>query len=83
MTFAGDSRYQVDHSDDSNEWGLMLTNVHLNDAGVYECQINVEPKLKRAIHLIVTSGKILCSYFSGSIFETIICLINFIIKYNE
>ncbi|KAK7573971.1 hypothetical protein V9T40_011162 [Parthenolecanium corni] len=66
MTFAGDSRYQVDHSDDSNEWGLMLTNVHLNDAGVYECQINIEPKLKRAIHLIVTSGNGDINFYSDN-----------------
>lgn len=59
MTFAGDSRYQVDHSDDSNEWSLVLTNVHLSDAGVYECQINIEPKLRRAVHLIVTSGNLI------------------------
>lgn len=42
-TFSKDSRFSSVHKPSSENWVLEITNTHLNDAGVYECQISTTP----------------------------------------
>lgn len=55
FTFTTDTRFKVNYENsiDDTDWSLMITNVKLEDAGQYECQINTEPKMKKNINLMV------------------------------
>ncbi|XP_042863489.1 uncharacterized protein LOC122247873 [Penaeus japonicus] len=53
LTYSADDRFQVVHSDNNNEWTLIIQYAQLRDAGIYECQINTEPKLSRPVTLTV------------------------------
>ncbi|XP_047471439.1 uncharacterized protein LOC125026883 [Penaeus chinensis] len=53
LTYSADDRFQVVHNDNSNEWTLVIQYAQLRDAGIYECQINTEPKLSRPVTLTV------------------------------
>ena len=44
------------HQRSGNSWRLHLSNSSKKDAGLYECQINTEPKIHLPFHLSV-SGK--------------------------
>ncbi|KAL7301895.1 hypothetical protein TKK_0005494 [Trichogramma kaykai] len=44
-TFTGDGRFSVLHPETTDEWRLRIAYVQPRDAGIYECQINTEPKL--------------------------------------
>ncbi|XP_037789703.1 uncharacterized protein LOC119585143 [Penaeus monodon] len=52
-TYSADERFQVVHAEASNEWTLVVRYVQRRDAGVYECQINTDHKLSRAVTLKV------------------------------
>ncbi|XP_011501716.1 PREDICTED: lachesin-like [Ceratosolen solmsi marchali] len=52
-TYTGDARFSVLHPATSNEWKLKIAYVQQRDAGIYECQINTEPKLNLAFILRV------------------------------
>ncbi|XP_053650781.1 zwei Ig domain protein zig-8 isoform X1 [Cherax quadricarinatus] len=52
-TYSADQRFQVVHAEGSDEWTLVVRYSQLRDAGVYECQINTEPKLSRHVMLRV------------------------------
>lgn len=41
------------HPETSDEWTLKIDYVQQRDAGVYECQVNTEPKLNLAFVLRV------------------------------
>ncbi|XP_071533849.1 zwei Ig domain protein zig-8-like [Panulirus ornatus] len=45
VVFASDQRFQVIHPDKSENWTLQIKYAQLRDAGVYECQVNTEPKM--------------------------------------
>ncbi|KAG7164243.1 Zwei Ig domain protein zig-8-like 15 [Homarus americanus] len=47
------SPWQVVHAEGSQEWTLVVRYTQLRDAGVYECQVNTEPKLSRHVTLRV------------------------------
>lgn len=53
MTYTGDARFSVKHPEGSDEWRLIIDYVQPRDAGLYECQVNTEPKLKMAFALRV------------------------------
>lgn len=52
-TYTGDGRFSVSHPETSDEWKLKIAYVQPRDAGIYECQINTEPKLNLAFKLRV------------------------------
>lgn len=52
--FSGDQRFAVLHQPDANEWDLQIEYATLKDSGVYECQVNTEPKIKLSVFLEVT-----------------------------
>ncbi|TMW42407.1 hypothetical protein DOY81_012514 [Sarcophaga bullata] len=45
------------HIDNSDEWVLKIVSVQPRDAGVYECQVSVEPKISQAYKLMVVTSK--------------------------
>ncbi|CAH2049032.1 unnamed protein product, partial [Iphiclides podalirius] len=49
FTYTGDARFSVLHPEPSDDWDLKIDYVQLRDAGVYECQINTEPKINMAV----------------------------------
>lgn len=52
-TYTGDERFSAIHPEGSNEWRLKIEFVQLKDTGVYECQVNTEPKMNLAFNLRV------------------------------
>ncbi|KAG7300538.1 hypothetical protein JYU34_016177 [Plutella xylostella] len=53
FTYTGDARFSVLHPEPSDDWDLRVDYVQPRDAGVYECQINTEPKINMAVFLTV------------------------------
>ena len=53
LTFTGDGRFSVIHPQTSDEWKLEIKYVQSRDAGIYECQVNTEPKMNLAFELKV------------------------------
>lgn len=56
-TYTGDQRFSVIHSPDTDDWDLKIEYIQLRDSGIYECQVNTEPKINLAINVDVT-GKL-------------------------
>nr|XP_053646970.1 LOW QUALITY PROTEIN: zwei Ig domain protein zig-8-like [Cherax quadricarinatus] len=52
-TYSADDRFQMVHTEGSNEWTLVVRYAQERDAGVYECQVNTDPKLSRPVTLNV------------------------------
>ncbi|XP_071517035.1 zwei Ig domain protein zig-8-like [Panulirus ornatus] len=55
-TYSADDRFQVVHTEGSDEWTLVVRYAQLRDAGLYDCQVNTDPKLSRPVTLIVLDG---------------------------
>ncbi|KAH0949060.1 hypothetical protein HN011_004008, partial [Eciton burchellii] len=55
--YTGDARFSVKHPEASDEWTLKIAYVQLRDAGVYECQVNTEPKMNLAFMLKVEAAQ--------------------------
>lgn len=53
ITYTGDARFSVRHPETSDEWQLSIAFVQPRDAGIYECQVNTEPKMNLAFWLRV------------------------------
>lgn len=53
-TYTGDQRFSVIHPPNSEDWDLKIEYVQPRDSGIYECQVNTEPKINLAISLKVT-----------------------------
>ncbi|XP_017766803.1 PREDICTED: basement membrane-specific heparan sulfate proteoglycan core protein-like isoform X4 [Eufriesea mexicana] len=53
FAYTGDGRFSVKHPEASDEWSLLINYVQQRDAGVYECQVNTEPKMNLAFVLTV------------------------------
>lgn len=51
FTYTGDGRFSVVHPEDSDDWNLKIEYVQERDAGIYECQVNTEPKINMAVML--------------------------------
>lgn len=56
-TYTGDGRFSVRHPEHSDDWDLRIGYVQKRDAGVYECQVNTEPKISFPVMLNV-DGKL-------------------------
>ncbi|KAK9507800.1 hypothetical protein O3M35_007574 [Rhynocoris fuscipes] len=55
--FTADTRFHIIHPDhDPASWTLQLRNARLEDEGLYECQVNTDPKMKRSV-LLTVAGK--------------------------
>lgn len=66
FTYTGDARFSVLHPEPSDDWDLKIDYVQPRDAGVYECQINTEPKINMAVILSVegkNSGNVHVFFF--------------------
>lgn len=53
-TYTGDQRFSVIHAPDSEDWDLKIEYPQKKDEGIYECQVNTEPKINLAVLLHVT-----------------------------
>jgi hypothetical protein len=53
FTYTGDGRFGVHHPESSDDWNLKIEFVQARDAGIYECQVNTEPKINMAVMLNV------------------------------
>lgn len=53
-TYTGDQRFSVIHPVDTDEWNLKIEYAQQRDSGIYECQVNTEPKINLAVNLDVT-----------------------------
>lgn len=60
LTYTSDQRFQVIRPDKSDNWTLQIKFPQLRDSGVYECQVNTEPKMSLPFRLNVI-GKCGCS----------------------
>lgn len=58
-TYTGDQRFSIVHPPDSDDYDLKIEYAQQRDSGIYECQVNTEPKINLAVHLEVT-GKSQC-----------------------
>ncbi|KAH8256445.1 hypothetical protein KR032_007292 [Drosophila birchii] len=47
-TYTGDQRFSVIHPPSSEDWDLKIDYAQPRDSGVYECQVNTEPKINLA-----------------------------------
>ncbi|XP_065090224.1 uncharacterized protein LOC135711355 isoform X1 [Ochlerotatus camptorhynchus] len=56
-TYTGDQRFSVVHPQDSDDWDLKIEYPQLKDSGIYECQVNTEPKINLAVYLDVTEDR--------------------------
>jgi hypothetical protein len=59
-----DLSLQVIKSNDSGNWTLQIKYPQIRDSGVYECQINTEPKMSLSYTLNVL-GKLPTPFFVG------------------
>lgn len=61
--FTADARFSVLHPEgDSSAWTLQLRGAQPQDQGLYECQVNTEPKMKQAVLLTVTGMYVLLNF---------------------
>jgi hypothetical protein len=63
-TYTGDARFSVRHPEHSDDWDLRIAYVQKRDAGVYECQVNTEPKINLAIMLNVEGKNTHSPYYA-------------------
>ncbi|KAL6444590.1 hypothetical protein ACFW04_002004 [Cataglyphis niger] len=52
-TYTSDARFTVVSNPETDDWNLRIDYVQPRDAGIYECQVNTEPKIYRAVTLKV------------------------------
>jgi len=53
ITYTGDERFHVVHPEQSEDWDLRVEYVQPRDQGIYECQVNTDPKISLAVMLNV------------------------------
>ncbi|XP_058061110.1 homeotic protein female sterile [Anopheles bellator] len=63
-TYTGDQRFSVIHPPDSDDWDLKIEYAQQKDSGIYECQVNTEPKINLAVYLDVTDEREFAQDFS-------------------
>ncbi|XP_030379629.1 zwei Ig domain protein zig-8 [Scaptodrosophila lebanonensis] len=54
-TYTGDQRFSVIHPPSSDDWDLKIDYAQPRDSGIYECQVNTEPKINLAVTLEITA----------------------------
>ena len=56
-TYTSDARFTViGNTETSDDWNLRIDSVQPRDEGIYECQVNTEPKIHRTLYLRVLGG---------------------------
>uniref|UniRef100_A0A182V1D0 Ig-like domain-containing protein n=1 Tax=Anopheles merus TaxID=30066 RepID=A0A182V1D0_ANOME len=55
--YTSDERFQVIRSDKAENWTLQIKFAQQRDSGIYECQVNTEPKMSMAFRLNVVDAK--------------------------
>ncbi|KZC12562.1 PREDICTED: hemicentin-2-like [Dufourea novaeangliae] len=53
VTYTSDARFTIVGNPKNDDWNLRIDYVQPRDAGIYECQVNTEPKICRAVALKV------------------------------
>lgn len=53
VTYTSDARFKIVGNPEHDDWNLRIDYVQPRDSGIYECQVNAEPKIYRAITLKV------------------------------
>jgi len=57
FTFSSDERFSVLEIPRprlvASDWSLTVKNASVDDSGMYECQVNTDPKMNRKFHLVV------------------------------
>ncbi|CAL4092123.1 unnamed protein product [Meganyctiphanes norvegica] len=53
FTYSADDRFRVLHPENTDDWTLHIKYTTMRDKGVYECQVNSDPKITRSVNLIV------------------------------
>ncbi|XP_054091619.1 zwei Ig domain protein zig-8 isoform X3 [Zeugodacus cucurbitae] len=56
-TYTGDQRFSVLHPPGSDDWDLKIDYAQQRDSGIYECQVNTEPKINLAVSLEVNAAR--------------------------
>ncbi|KAG8320402.1 hypothetical protein J6590_069710 [Homalodisca vitripennis] len=57
LTYTSDQRFQVIRPEKSENWTLLIKFPQQRDSGIYECQVNTEPKMSLAFWLNVVESK--------------------------
>ncbi|XP_035776246.1 immunoglobulin superfamily member 10-like [Anopheles albimanus] len=55
--YTSDERFQVIRSEKAENWTLQIKFAQQRDSGIYECQVNTEPKMSMAFRLNVVEAK--------------------------
>lgn len=58
FTYTSDQRFQVIRPEKSENWTLLIKFPQQRDSGIYECQVNTEPKMSLAFWLNVVGTEI-------------------------
>lgn len=61
ITFTADDRFESHRGQGSTDWSLRLRKTQATDSGIYECQVNTDPKINKKVTLDV--GKNLNFFF--------------------
>ncbi|CAO1385929.1 unnamed protein product [Diamesa hyperborea] len=56
-TYTSDERFQVIEHEQTENWTLQIKFAQQRDSGIYECQVNTEPKMSLAFRLNVVEAK--------------------------
>jgi len=56
FTYTSDARFQVAHLEGATNWTLLVKYAQSRDTGIYECQVNTEPKRSLAFNLHVVES---------------------------
>ncbi|XP_069968809.1 zwei Ig domain protein zig-8 isoform X2 [Bactrocera oleae] len=56
-TYTGDQRFSVLHPPGSDDWDLKIDYAQQRDSGIYECQVNTEPKINLAVSLEINAAR--------------------------
>ncbi|XP_039968060.1 zwei Ig domain protein zig-8 isoform X2 [Bactrocera neohumeralis] len=56
-TYTGDQRFSVLHPPGADDWDLKIDYAQKRDSGIYECQVNTEPKINLAVSLEVNAAR--------------------------
>ncbi|XP_045611758.1 zwei Ig domain protein zig-8 isoform X5 [Procambarus clarkii] len=57
-TYSADDRFMVLHPENSDDWTLHIKFANERDAGVYECQVNSDPKISLKVTLTVKDSQL-------------------------
>lgn len=79
-TYTGDGRFSVIHPENSEQWDLKVEFVQKRDAGIYECQVNTEPKINLAVQLNVEGSTykiFICQIFVSTVLIVFLFKLNF------